>query len=87
MEKLSSFNKDDAIKPDDVYITNFIAALELTSTVKTASTIGLSALNKKRSIQVVTSIEEERDKILSKYKTIGVIEIRQRLVRYSKRKK
>ena len=36
------------------------------STVKTASTMDLSALNKKRSVKVVMSSEEEGDKILSK---------------------
>ena len=36
------------------------------STVKTASTMDLSALNKKRTVKVVMSSEEEGDKILSK---------------------
>ena len=36
------------------------------STVKTASTMDLSALNKKRFVKVVMSSEEEGDKILSK---------------------
>ena len=37
VEESSSDNKDDAIKSDDIYINNFIAALKVTSTVKSAS--------------------------------------------------
>ena len=37
VEESSSDNKDDAIKSDDIYINNFIAALKVTSTVKCAS--------------------------------------------------
>ena len=37
VEDCSNHNKDDAIKSDDIYINNFIAALQVTSTVKSAS--------------------------------------------------
>ena len=37
VEESSSDNKSDAIKSDDIYINNFIAALKVTSTVKSAS--------------------------------------------------
>ena len=43
VEESSSDNKDDAIKSDDIYINNFIAALKATSTAKSASRIGLPA--------------------------------------------
>ena len=44
VEEPSSVENDDAIKFEDVYITNFIAALKVT--LKTASRIGLSGTNK-----------------------------------------
>ena len=43
VEESSGDNKDDAIKSDDIYINNFIAALKATSTAKSASRIGLPA--------------------------------------------
>ena len=43
VEESSSDNKDDAIKSDDIYINNFIAALKATSNAKSASRIGLPA--------------------------------------------
>ena len=42
----SSDNKDAAIKSGVIYINNFIAALKVTSTVKSASRIGLLNLLK-----------------------------------------
>ena len=83
VEESSSDNKDDAIKFDDVYINNFIAALKLTSTVKSASRIGRQAQDKNQSIKVVMNTEEKRNRILSnlrnlrgipEYKTISVAE-------------
>ena len=83
VEKSSSDNKDDAIKSDDIYINNFIAALKVTSTVKSASRIGLPAQDKNRPIKVEMNTEEERNRILSnlrnlksipEYKTIRVTE-------------
>ena len=80
-EESSSDNKDDAIKSDDIYINNFIAALKVTSTVKSASRIGLPAQDKNQAIKVVMNMEEERNRILSnlrnlkrtsEYKTISV---------------
>ena len=82
-EESSSDNKDDAIKSDDIYINNFIAALKVTSTVKSASRIGLPAQDKNRPIKVEMNTEEERNRILSnlrnlksipEYKTIRVTE-------------
>ena len=43
VEKSSSDNKDGVIKSDDIDINNFIAALKVPSTVKSASRIGLLA--------------------------------------------
>ena len=57
-------NKDDAIKSGDIYIKNFIAALKVTSTVKSASIIGLLAQDKNRPFEVVMHTEEERNRIL-----------------------
>ena len=83
VEESSSDNKDDAIKSDDIYINNFIAALKVTSTVKSASRIGLPAQDKNRPIKVVMNMEEERNKILSnlrnlkgipEHKTISITE-------------
>ena len=83
VEKSPSDNKDDAIKSDDIYINNFIVALKVTSTVKSASRIGLPAQYKNRPIKVVMNTEEERNRILSnlrnlkdipEYKTISVTE-------------
>ena len=83
VEESSSDNKDDAIKSDDIYINNFIAALKVTSTAKSASRIGLPAQGKNRPMKVVINIEEERNRILSnlrylkdipEYKTISVTE-------------
>ena len=77
----SSDNKDDATKSDDIYISNFIAALKVTSTVKSASRIGLPLQEKNRPIKVIMDMEEERNRILSnlrnvkdipEYKTISV---------------
>ena len=83
VEESSGDNKDDAIKSDDIYINNFIAALKVTSTAKSASRIGLPAQGKNRPMKVVINIEEERNRILSnlrylkdipEYKTISVTE-------------
>ena len=83
VEESSSDNKDDAIKSDDIYINNFIAALKVTSTVKSASRIDLPAQDKNRPIKVVVNTEEERNRIFSnlrnlkgipEYKTISVTE-------------
>ena len=83
VEESSSDNKDDAIKFDDIYINNFIAALKVTSTVKSASRIGLPTQDKNRPIEVVMNTEEERNRILSnlrnlkdfpEYETISVTE-------------
>ena len=83
VEEPSSGNKDDAIKSDNIYINNFIAALKVTSTVKSASRIGLPAQDKNRPIKFVMNMEKERNRILSnlrnlkgitEYKTISVTE-------------
>ena len=81
VEKFSSDNKDDAIKSNDIYRNNFIAALKVTSTeyIQKRS----SGQDKNRPIKVVMNTEEERNKILSnlrilkdipEYKTISVTE-------------
>ena len=70
VEQSSSGNKDDAIKSDDIYINNFIAALKETSTAKSASRIGLPAQNKNQPIKVVMNTEEERNRILSNLRTL-----------------
>ena len=46
VEESSSNNKDDHIKSDDIYINNFIAAVKVISTVKSASRIGLPVQDK-----------------------------------------
>ena len=83
VEKSSSDNKNDAIKSGDIYINNFIAALKVTSAVKSALRIGLPVQDKNRPIKVVMNTEEERNRILSnlrnqkdvsEYKTISVTE-------------
>ena len=83
VEESSSDNKDDAIKFDDVYINNFVAALKLTSTVKSASRIGRQVQDKNQSIKVAVNTEEKRNRISSnlrnlkgipEYKTISVAE-------------
>ena len=83
VEKSSSDNKDDAIKSDDIYISNFITALKVTSSVKSASRIGIPAQDKNRPIKVVMNTEDERNMIFSnlknlkgipEYKTISVTE-------------
>ena len=83
VEESSSGNKNDAIKSNDIYINNFIAALKVVSTVKSESRIGLPAQDKNRPIKVVINTEEVRKRILSnlrnledipEYKTISVIE-------------
>ena len=81
VKESSSDNKDDAIKSDDIYINNFIAALKVNIHCK--SRIGLPAQDKNRPIKVVMNTEEERNKILSnlrnlkdipEYKAISVTE-------------
>ena len=62
----SSDNKDDAIKSDDIYINDFIAALKVTSTVKSASRIGPPVQDKNCPIKVVMNTREERNRLLSK---------------------
>ena len=71
------------MKSDDIYINNFIAALKVTSTVKTASRIGLPSQDKNRPIKVAVNTEDVRNRILSnlrnlkdipEYKTISVTE-------------
>ena len=83
VEESSGDNKDDAIKSDDIYINNFIAALKATSTAKSASRIGLPAQDKNQPIKAVMDTEEKRNKISSnlrnlmdipEYKTISVNE-------------
>ena len=83
VEESSSDNKDDAIKSDDIYINNFTTALKVTSTVKSASRIGLLTRDKNRPIKVAMNTEEVRNRILSnlrnlkgipEYKTISVTE-------------
>ena len=83
VEESSIDNKDDAIKSDDIYINNFIAALKVTSAVKSASRIRLPAQDKNRTIKVAMNTEKERNRILSnlrnlkdvpEYKTISVTE-------------
>ena len=59
VEESSSDSKYDATKSDDIYINNFIGALKVTSTVKSASKIGLLASDKNRPIKVVTNTEGE----------------------------
>ena len=65
VEESSSGNKDDAIKSDDIYVSNFIPALKVTSIIKSASRIGLPAQDKNQPIKVVMNTEEERNRILS----------------------
>ena len=60
VEDCSNHNKDGAIKSDDIYISNFIAALRVTSTVKSASRIGLLAQEKNRPTKVVMNTKEEQ---------------------------
>ena len=76
--------QDDAIKSDDIYINNIIAALKVISTVKSASRIGLPTQDKNRPIKVVMSTENERNRILSRlrnlkdipeYKTMNIISV------------
>ena len=83
VEESFSDNKDDAIKSDDIYTSNFIAALKVTYTVKSASRIALSAQDENQPIKVIMNTEEERNRILSnlrnlkgipEYKTISVTE-------------
>ena len=83
IEESSIDNKDDAIKSDDIYINNFIAALKVTSTIKSASRIGLPAQEKNRTIKAVMNTVKERNRVLSnlrnlkdvpEYKTISVTE-------------
>ena len=82
VEESYSINKDDAIKSDNVYITNFIEALKVTYNVETVSRTGQSSL-KKRLCKVLMSSEEEdkSEKIPSdlsnlkdipEYKTVSV---------------
>ena len=73
VEVSSTGNKDDAIKSDDIYINNSIAALKLTSTVKSASKIDLPAQDKNPPIKVVMNAmntKEERNMILSNLKNL-----------------
>ena len=83
VEKSSSDNKDDVIKYHDIDIKNFIAALKVPSTVKTASRLGLSVQDKNRPNKVVVNTKVERNRILSnlrnlkgipEYKNISVTE-------------
>ena len=83
VEESSSDNKDEAIKSGDIYVNNFIAALKVTSTVKSASRIGLLVQGKNQPVDVVMNTEEEKKRILSnlrnlkgipEYKTISVTE-------------
>ena len=46
VDESSSENKGDSIESDDIYKINFIAALKVTSTVKSASRIGLPVIDK-----------------------------------------
>ena len=75
VEESSSGNKDDAIKSNDIYINNFIAALKVTSTVKSASRIGLPAQDKNRPIKVVMNTEEERNNFIKTKKPEGYFRI------------
>ena len=68
VEESSSDNKDDAIKSNDIYINNFIAPLKVTSTVKSASRIGLPTQDKNRPIKVVLNTEEEKNRFFIKSK-------------------
>ena len=83
VEESSSEKKNDAIKSDDIYIHNLIAASKVTSTVKSESRIGLPAQDKIRPIKVIINTEEVRNRMLSnlrnlrditEYKTISVTE-------------
>ena len=65
---------DDAVKSDDIYISNFIAALKVTPTVKSTSRIGLPSQDKNRPIKVVMNTEEERKKILSNLINLNIIQ-------------
>ena len=65
VEESSSGSKDDAVKSDDIYINKIIVALEVTSTLESASRIGLLAQDKNRPIKVVINTEDERNRILS----------------------
>ena len=69
VEESSSDDKYDAIKSDDIYINNFIAAVKVTFTVKSASRIGLPAQDKSQAIKVLMNTEEERNRILSNLRT------------------
>ena len=70
VEESSSDNKDDAIKSDNIYINKIIAALKVTSTVKSASRIGLPAQDKNRTTKIVMNTEEERNRILSNLRNL-----------------
>ena len=83
VEESSCNNKNGAIKSDSICVNNFIAALKVTSTAKSASRIGLLAQDKNRPTKVVMNAKEERNRILSnlrnlkgvpEYKTISVTE-------------
>ena len=69
-EESSSDNKDDAIKSDNIYVSNFIAALKVTSIMKSASRIGLPAQDKNQPIKIVMNTEEERNRILSNLRNL-----------------
>ena len=70
VEESSSDNKDDATKSDNIYVSNFIAALKVTSIIKSASRIGLPAQDKIQPIKVVMNTEEERNRILSNLRNL-----------------
>ena len=70
VEESSSDNKDDAIKSDDIYVSNFAAALKVTSIIKSASRIGPPAQDKIQPIKVVMNTEEERNRILSNLRNL-----------------
>ena len=46
VDESSSENKSDSIESDDIYKINFIAALKVTSTVKSVLRIGLPVKDK-----------------------------------------
>ena len=70
VEESSSENKEDVIKSDDIYTKNFIAALKVTSTVKSVSRIGLSVQDKNCPVKVVMDTKEERNRILSNLRNL-----------------
>ena len=81
LERKLGDNKDDAITSGGIYINNFMAVLKETSTVKSASRIGLLTQDKNRPIEAVINTGEEINRILSnlrnlkdipEYKTISV---------------